>query len=134
VSRYAQYTQVPVGRSQEAIRKLVIDAGATGWALGEDGGRAVVSFRLEGRLLRFRLEIPESDPKEERRRWRALLLAIKAKITIANEQIESFDEIFLNNIVLPNNATVGDMVVPQLQAMLESGQLGTLKLLPASTR
>lgn len=133
--KYAQDTSVPVGRSQEAIRQLVLDRGADGWMVGEDRGRAVISFRLQDRLLRFHVQLPEKlDAKEERRLWRALYMAIKAKLVIASEGIETFDEVFLANIVTPDGSTVGDRIIPDVQMMLESGQAKVLRLLPERTR
>lgn len=133
--RYAAGTSVPVGRSQGEIRDLVLSNGGDGWMVGEDRreGRtlAVVNFRLMGRVLRFRLELPDKpDPAEERRRWRALLLAIKAKITIAKEGIETVDEVFLANIVTPDGSTVGDRIVPDVQRMIETGDRSPLMLGP----
>jgi hypothetical protein len=82
---------------------------------------------MEGRLLRFLLAIPKESAQEERRRWRALHLAIKAKLEIAKEEIETFDEVFLANIVTYDGQTVGEQLVPQLKAVL-SGQ-SAIKLL-----
>ena len=55
-----------------------------------------------------------------RQRWRALGLVVKAKLEAVEVGIATFDEEFLSYIVLPNNTTVGDHLVPQVaQAYLD---------------
>lgn len=109
----------------------MLDHGATGWAVGEDDGRAAVSFRMQDRLLRFRITLPaKEDEKEERRLWRALAMAIKAKLVIASEGIETFDEVFLANIVTPSGETVGERIIADVQAMIENGKNKPIRLLP----
>lgn len=135
--RFAEHTKVPVGRSQDQLRQLVIDRGATGWALGEDDGRALVQFRMANRVLRFRLNMTVTlteferkkgvkprrvDEKEERRLWRSLHMAIKAKLVIAEDGIETFDEVFLANIVTPDGDTIGERAARQIPAMVSEGK------------
>lgn len=56
-----------------------------------------------------------------RQRWRALNLAVKAKLEAVSSGIASFEEEFLAHIVLPNGKTVGNLLVPQLgRAYLEN--------------
>lgn len=127
--RFAQRTSVSVGRSQEELRQLVLDRGATGWAIGEDGTRACVQFRMEGRVLRFRLNLQDQaelsptfvDDQEKRRLWRSLVMAVKAKLIIAEDGIETFDEVFLANIVTPDGDTIGERIGAQIPAMLADG-------------
>lgn len=140
--QFAEKTKVSVGRTQEELRKLVLERGATGWAIGEDEGRALVQFRLSGRVLRFRVNLTQApgrgraeakrvDEREERRRWRSLFMAVKAKLVIAEDGIESFDEIFLANIVTPDGDTIADRLIPQIAPMLEQGK--PILLLPERT-
>ncbi len=125
--KYAQGTKVSVGRTQEQIRALVIKAGADSYAVGEHNGAAVVTFHMQDRLIRFVLSVPSDQVTEERRRWRALHLVIKAKLEIAREGIESFDSVFLANIVTSEGRTVGERLVPSLQKVVSgSSPLGLL--------
>ena len=126
--KYAQDTSVPVGRTQASLRDLVKKKGASGFAFGEDNGRAVVQFALMDRMLSINVG-EDIHPKEERRLWRALFMSIKAKLVIAEEGIETFDEVFLANIVMPNGQTYGEFATPQVSAMVESGKMP--KLLPS---
>lgn len=127
IRKYAADTQVPIGRSQDQIRQLVLGRGAIGWVCGEDNGKGMVAFKLEGRHLRFLITLSEKE-RETRRLWRALHMAIKAKLVIAAEGIELFDEVFLSNIVQPNGRTVGEDIVPKITTMLERGKQAPLLL------
>lgn len=98
--------------------------------VGEDGDLAVVTFRMLDRVLRFRLHLPEKDDARElRRMWRALHMAIKAKLVIAEEGIETFDEVFLANIVMPNGSTVGQQVMGDVQKAIKQNSGGVRLLL-----
>lgn len=55
---------------------------------------------------------------EIRRRYRALLLVLKAKLEAVQSQIVTFDEEFLAHIVINGGDTVGDRMVPQLSEVI----------------
>lgn len=115
--KYAEGTEVPIERSQANVLKLVKANGATGFMIGEDSGWAVISFRLQGYVLRFRFRIEGEKPAEAKRLWRTMEMAIKSKLVIAKDGVETFEEVFLANIVSDaDGKTVGDAVIPQLQA------------------
>jgi len=121
VSPYAEKTSVPVSRSRDEIERTLTRYGADAFGYGWDAGRAVVSFRAQGRYIRFSMEVPES-PQRERQRWRALLLVVKAKLEAVDSGITTFEQEFLAHIVLPDNRTVGEWITPQLdQAYTEGG-------------
>jgi hypothetical protein len=103
--RYAERTHVPVFKTQTEIEILARKHGAQSFTSGWERGAAMVSFTMRGRMVRFRLELPEqrsqtSKLQEDRRRWRALLLAIKAKLEVVETGIASFDEEFLAHVVV----------------------------------
>lgn len=100
-------------------------------------GTASIQFRASDRLVRFVLQLPKPDEKqfamspggkrertEEarqaaweqacRQRWRALCLAIKAKLEAVESGIATFEEEFLAYIVLPDNKTVAHHIKPRL--------------------
>jgi hypothetical protein len=52
-----------------------------------------------------------------------LLLVIKAKLESVENNIATFEEEFLAHIVLPNDKTVADYVVPQVAAMYQTGRM-----------
>ncbi len=48
----------------------------------------------------------ENDKKAARQKWRALLLVIKAKLESVESEIETLEQAFYANIVLPSGLTV----------------------------
>lgn len=113
----------------------------------------MVAFKVKNRLVRFEMVLPaKDDPKFTRdgrskytfkalpqaaclrnweqacrQRWRALSLCIKAKLEAVETGISTFEQEFLANIVLPDDRTIGDHIVPRLDAVAS----GKIKLLPA---
>jgi len=143
---YAEGTQVTPERSQQEIAALVRKYGAEGFLSGWDEGQAMVMFRAHGRQVRFTLTLPtdwrdfimtpskqrrtEAASKsalegETKRRWRALALAIKAKLECVDTGISTFESEFAMNIVLPDGSTVGEHVLPAVAAAYETGRMPT---------
>lgn len=149
MSRYASQTSVGADRSRGEIEKTLVRYGAEKFMYGWDGDFAVVGFEMHTRVIRFRLPMPNRhdptftktptgrtrrDPaaaliaweQSTRQRWRALLLVIKAKLEAVESGISSFENEFLANIMLPNNQTVGEWAVPQLEEIYASRKLPAL--------
>lgn len=133
--RYAERTSVPVDRSRAEIEKLLERHGASGFIFGTTNGQALLAFEMHERRLRFLVPMPtpkksgadEARVKAEiRRRYRALLLVLKAKLEAVASQIVAFDEEFLAHIVVEGSTTVGDRMVPQLREALATGKLPPL--------
>jgi len=59
-------------------------------------------------------------------RWRALFLAIKAKLVAVSEGISTVEEEFLAWMVLPNGRTAGEHFLPQIERAAESGDMPKL--------
>ena len=60
--------------------------------------------------------------EEVRRRWRALLLVIKAKLESVESGIETFEEAFASQIVLANGQTVGAVARASIGCISRCGQ------------
>ncbi len=123
---YASGTEVSVERSQAELSTLLRKRGSASVAVGQTAAAGVIQFELEERQIRFAVPMPDpADFKrtkqgatrtaqqlsnavaaEERRRWRALLLVVKAKFEAVDSQIVTFESEFLAQTVLPNNETV----------------------------
>jgi hypothetical protein len=138
---YAEATRVPIGRSQEEIKKILTKYGATGFAFGEQTGKAVVMFEMASRRVRFILPIPLKGTYRDKRgillnqerleqlkrsRWRSLALAIKAKLECVESGIATLEEEFLAHIVLPNGHTMGEVSIPQIAKSYENGKMPPL--------
>jgi hypothetical protein len=125
---------------------------------GQNGAsRARIEFIANERRVRFDLSLPAMTDKrfrytaagrwrypgnradaqaradweaETRRLWRALLLAIKAKLEVVQSGLAIFEEEFLANIVMPDGRTVGEHAMPAIAESYRRG--GVVALLPAA--
>lgn len=130
--RFAEATKVPVAQSRAEIERLLDRHRAKqyGTAVDYELREARVQFRLHERIVRFVISLPDPGKlrgdrldQAERQRWRALLLVIKAKLEAVENSIATFEEEFLAHIVLPNDRTVADYVIPQVTAMYQTGRM-----------
>ena len=150
---YAAGTDVPADRSRAEIEKMMIRFGAdqfvTGW---ERDGRAMIGFRVHNRMVRIFLPMPQPDDPlialtptgkvrsetqvaeahaaEARRRWRSLVLVIKAKLTAVEDGISTIEREFLADVLLADGTTLGEWAAPQLAATYETGRMP--ELMPGS--
>jgi hypothetical protein len=123
--KYARRTQVPVSRSRAEIEAIVVRYGADQFGTAQDqaGGRAMIQFRIKTWLVRFILPLPHEDPQDQRQRWRALTLCIKAKLEAVESGIATIEEEFLAHVVMPTGETFGQWAVPQIREARKTGQL-----------
>jgi len=122
MTRYAERTSVSPDRSEAEIRALAKRYNVVGFVTGWRDTTHRVEFELSGRRLRFTLTIPPQDTRttkvaydqDVRRRWRLLVLKIKATFEAVLEDGESVEEAALGHIVLPNNQTIAEWSTPQI--------------------
>lgn len=146
MGRYAENTSVSTENSRAEIERTLSRYGADQFMYGWDREQAIVAFRAHDRQVRFLLPLPDRDDKEFwytpsrqlqrseseayklweqacRQRWRALALAIKAKLEAVEADITSFEAEFLAHIVLPDGTTVGQWAGPQLEEVYRTGKM-----------
>ena len=135
---YASKTSVPVDRSQAEIKKILSKYGATAFAFAEGNGNAMLMFELKNRRIMFKLPLPTPPTPNAstatvktyeqicRSRWRSLVLGIKAKLECVSSGITTLEQEFMAHIVLPNGATVGDVMVPQIAMSYERNEMPPL--------
>lgn len=151
MAKYAEETRVSSEQSRAEIERTLSRYGANAFMYGWEGNRAVIGFRAHSRMLRFVLPMPDKAAREfthtpsrgiarspseaanayeqsVRQRWRALALAIKAKLEAVEAGITEFESEFLAQIVLPNNQTMAEHARPLIERAYESGEMP--KLLP----
>lgn len=152
--KYAERTSVPVEKSEAEIKKVIQRYGAEAFGSLWDQRGAQILFVVHGKQIKFVLPLPDRKAErfwktpgrghersedqayqaweqECRQRWRALALAIKAKLEAVETGITTFEAEFLSHIVLPNGRTVQEEVLPRLEEAYASGKMPTLTLLPA---
>ncbi len=156
---YASKTDVSVDKSRAEIEAVLKRYGASRFGYETGPHEAVIQFIVGNRHVRFVLPLPSADDPEFallpktgkpridtkrlslweqacRSRWRALLLAIKAKLEAIEVGISDFDSEFLSFLVDPtSNRTVGETILPELEKRyLEVGKSrGPLRLTQGPT-
>jgi hypothetical protein len=145
---YAANTSVSVEKSRGEIERLLSRHKCTKFATGvdHDAHRATVQFHAHNRIIKFEIALPDaSDPKyrkikntylqrtatgiakiveqDERTKWRALLLVIKAKLESVESGIATFEDEFLAHTLLPNAQTVAEYVGPMIDEVYKTGRM-----------
>lgn len=149
MTRYAEGTSVDASASRVEIERLLGRYGATAVVTGYQPGRGAVQFEAHGRRIRIGIDLPtdlaefawtetgrrrsatvqqEQLRAEARRRWRSLVLVLKARLEAAATGIETFEVAFLPYVVLPDGSTVADHAVPAVAHAYATGQM--LPLIP----
>lgn len=148
MSTFAADTAVSVDKSRSEIERTLARYGATAFAYMSTADKAVIMFEAGDRRVRFDLPLPnrwdsrfsetptgrvrtETASLAEweqacRQRWRALNLAIKAKLEAVESGIATFENEFLAYVVLPNNCTIGDWATPQIAKAYAGGAMPAL--------
>lgn len=129
--RFAEDTIVPVGRSQDEIKKRLKEAGSDQIAVFEATDRSMVAFSLKGRHYRITVPAPKGKDaaQEERRAWRLLLLLIRSKLEAVREGASTIEREFLADMVMPDGATVAEHTRAQIADAYSSGRVSaTLRL------
>lgn len=132
-------TDVPVARSQQAIRELILRNGGTAVAFVSqppvEGFEAMVE--IEGKSYRIRITAqvphgvsPERTVQQERRIWRVLFYHLKATFTAATSGVLELRELILPYMVVRDGLTVAEHLLPQLDQALAGKPE---RLLPAAT-
>jgi hypothetical protein len=119
-AKFAVDTKVPVNQTRMEIETTLSRFGASSFAFAAMPGKATILFECNARRVRFELPLgtghsEANTAKLHREKWRALFLAIKAKLVSVDTEIESFEEAFMSHIVLADGSTVGESVKPAIE-------------------
>lgn len=156
---YAANTSVSVEKSRAEIETILTRYGASHFGYMTGPGKSIIEFVAEERRVRFTLPLPDKDAHEFkfvrykgryyetertaekaheaweqacRQRWRALRIAIMAKLEAVQCGISQFEEEFLSYVVDPcTNRTVYESIAENLQLRYEGKGTGQLLALPA---
>jgi len=135
---YAETTSVEFEKSIAEIVGLLRKAGADQIGQMENRTGFTLGFEMENRRVRFQVTFltkeqvakmtgPRQDPAKVEQQWRrqrgrALLLVIKAKLESVESQVETFEQAFLANVMLPGGKTLYESVKEPIAVAYESGQ------------
>lgn len=129
------------------IEKTLRRYGADGFMYGWEGSRALISFKMAERTVKFVLPLPDkadyshtpsrgyersADERERhweqacRQRWRALALVIKAKLEAVESGITVFEDEFLAHIMIPGGLTFGEWAKPHFKEIYAGGRMPKL--------
>lgn len=141
MGRFAETTRVPVSQSIAEIERVLSRYGADGFMSGWDRQRGIASlaFRVNARHVRFEIPMPKASDfrggdseverqmgQQERQRWRALLLVVKAKLEAVESKIATFDQEFMAHVVLPDGRTISQVILPQIEHAYITGKMPPL--------
>lgn len=146
---YAEKTDVPIDRSLAEIERTLARYGASAFGYMTELGRATVMFEANERRVRFDLPLPRIDEERFqvtperglkrteaqtyaaweqacRQRWRALALAVKAKLEAVEAGIAEFEDEFLAYITLPTGQTMSEIARPAIAHAYDTGSMPAL--------
>lgn len=124
---YAVDTKVPVTSSRSEIERELTKYGATSFGFALMSDKSSVFFEFDGRRIRFDLPTKAgTSEKEQRSKWRALNLSIKAKLVSVDTGIETFEEAFLAHVVLADGQSLYSAVKDSVEQQYVTGKVGPL--------
>lgn len=147
---YASTTTVPIERSKSELKSVIYKYGASNYQFAESDEKAMVVFAVDNRMIKFvlifppltafarshggrrartKLQMREAHGQECKRRWRSLILSIKAKFESAESEIETFEEAFLAQILLPDKTTVSENIIPMIEEAYAKKRMPKFKML-----
>ncbi len=148
MSNYANNTSVSPEKSQEEIKRTLRKYGADRFGVMEERTKAHVMFEYSRLSIQLTIELPERSEFEItetgrtrtaaaietahnqaiKQRWRALLLAIKAKLEAIECGISTIEQEFLAFMIMPDNRPLGDHLIPKMHQIAQNGKLPKLFL------
>ena len=150
MARYATDTKVSVEKSRAEIERILQRYGCEDFAYRSSRGFAQIAFKMNDRMLRFDLELPDPDEREFRltnhdrpqvrteaaahkrweqacrQRWRALVLIIKAKLEAVESGITTFDIEFMAHTIAPGGKVFHEVALPQIEQAYQTGHMPPL--------
>ncbi len=151
--KYATQTQVSSDATKIEIERTLRRYGADQFMSGWQNNSAIVGFRINERMFRISVPLPDPDSDElnfrevrtptgqvgrtersrktrdnlyeqlVRTRWRALLLVLKATLEAVDVGIFTLEEALVAHTLLANNQTVAEWVEPQIAQVYKSGEM-----------
>lgn len=140
---YANGTTVNPEKSQEEIKRTLRKYGAERFGVMEEREKAHVMFEYSGLLIQLTIEMPSKNSflttengrsrksssievkydQAVKQRWRALLLAIKAKLEAIECGISTIEKEFMAFVMMPDGRSLSDHIVPRLYEIVNTGKM-----------
>lgn len=148
-SRYATNTSVSASRTIQEIQETLLRFGCSRFVMGtetEPVPRALIGFTKGGIPYRIAMSLPmpnerdfthtptrgskrtEAEARQRweqrtREKWRSLGLWVKAMVVAVEDEITTFETVFLPFMLGPGNQTVAEVSVPQALCAAAEGRL-----------
>lgn len=114
---YAARTRVAVPKTQGEIISLLAKVGAKDHSIVVEAGVAFAAFRFKNLLVKVTVPLPKDNNDQKlRTRWRLLYSILKFRFESITEGGRVFETEFLADIVTSAGPTVGEIMLPRLQA------------------
>jgi hypothetical protein len=146
MSQYASNTTVSPEKTQNDIRDTLRRYGADKFGIMEEANKAHVMFEYDSLMIQLTINLPDKKDFSEtgtgrqrktstineaykqaiRQRWRALLLAIKAKLEAIECGISTIEKEFMAFVIMPNGISLGDHLIPELKKIAGTGKMPRL--------
>jgi hypothetical protein len=146
MSQFANSTTVSPEKTQQEIRETLRRYGAGKFGIMEEDDKAHVMFEYDNLMIQLTISLPskkefettdrgrsrksasvtEAHNQAIRQRWRALLLAIKAKLEAIECGISTIEKEFMAFMIMPDGMSLGDHIIPELQKISRTGKLPKL--------
>jgi hypothetical protein len=147
-NHYAQNTSVSVEKSQQEVQNILRKYGADAFGVMERKDIAYLMFEYNGLMIQITVPLPKKEEfiktdtgrsrknnqaeqayeQAIRQRWRALVLAVKAKLEAVESGISTIEKEFLAFVMMPDGKQLSDHLLPQLLQIASTGRVP--KLLP----
>ena len=123
MTRYAARTTVSVSASVAEIEGLIARFGAQRFAYSWDELQDVVAFEANGHPVKIAMPRPgppdfarqQEREQERRRKWRVMVLTIKALLVAVEEEVLTFEDAFLAHFMTDSGQTIGEAMRPRLK-------------------
>lgn len=131
--RFAEGTSVAIDKSRAEVETLLERHGASHVAIMRSPEESIVVFQIGVLRVRRAVQVPtqgsaEARDREHRRRWRALVLILKAKLEMITGGESTMEREFLADMMLPNGETVESEFLPKLLQALQANKQPRLAL------
>jgi hypothetical protein len=127
MARFAAQTHVGVDQTRVEIERTLSRYGATAFGYITQQGKAIIAFEATKRHIKITVPLPvgedEKTKQQARQRWRALLLVIKAKLESVESGIETLEEAFYANIVMPDGRTIYESTREHVAVAYSTGKV-----------
>lgn len=145
MAKFATNTTVSVEKSISEIKSILRRYDADGFGTVERKDHAAVMFEIKGLTIQIVVPMPDQNSREYshsqagrertadaalkayeqaiKQRWRALVLAIKAKLEAVETDISTIEKEFLPFIVMPDGRSVSDHIMPAIEKAKIEGRM-----------